>query len=178
MSNRMNKRQPSHVLFRRLNRRLREARDFQVRNHIGEIGQHARLSYWIPWTGIWQEPANKPPSKRMRVTCISFSITRQLREDTPLPCYLQTVQALCVDSYSQCVAFARRYLQTGYTVGFPSWILFSDELCVTQDSVLSLQNMRVWPLENPKCTCSCTLITFRRKLFGLYNRWHKLKLTK
>ena len=70
---------------------------------------------------------------------------------TPLPLPKSTGIVRCRLSQMQCiltVVFATRVAQPD----FLSWILFSDELCFTQDGVLNLHNMHVWVHENPRCT--------------------------
>lgn len=76
MSNRMSKRQPSHVLFRRLNRRLREARDFQVRNHIGEIGLHHACR-----TGYRVREFDRNPQTSLRVSEYVLVVHRLVLRD-------------------------------------------------------------------------------------------------
>ena len=120
-----NKRQPSHILFGQLHRRLLESGAFEERGHISRerisrtlvIEELARF----PQRSIRSNAAccarilrNTKTSLRAieRVLGVGRStIMRILHKDMQHACHFQKVQALVADDYFKRIAFSRLYLQ-------------------------------------------------------------------
>lgn len=149
-----NRRQPSHVLFGQLHRRLRESGSFVVRSHIGR--ERATRTPVVEETVLQEFAINPQTSLREAERVLGVgrtSIMRILHDDNQHPYHFQTVQALCADDYPKRIEFSRWYLQQRLAQpDFPSWILFSDESSFTQDGIVNLHNMHVWAHDNPRCT--------------------------
>lgn len=146
---------PTHSMFGRLHRRLRETGRFDRRMVDTGAGRRTRTPDLEE--AVLEEVHNDPGTSTRAIaakTGVSQSIVHRILQEAKLhPYHVQRVQALSAGDYQQRQDFARWFLQqSAVAPNFAADVLFTDEATFTLEGIFNLHNVHVWAPENPKAT--------------------------
>lgn len=147
-----NRRRPSHTIFEKINRRLRETGLLRPQNHRLGPRRTARTPM-VEEMVLGMIAENRGTSTRSIARTLevsNFVVWQILHEDRLHPFHRQKVQDLNENDFGNRVMFCNWYIRKCEEDElFSGSILFSDESLFTREGLFNSHNNHVWNNDNP-----------------------------
>lgn len=146
-----NRRRPSHTMFAKINRRLRETGTLSTTQHRYRARTTRTLEFEEEVLNLFEErPNTSTRSIAQTVGTTNSTVWKVIHEQQLHPYRRQKVQALLPRDFVPRIEYCNWYIQRcGEDILFPQRILFTDESCFTREGLFNSHNNHVWADENP-----------------------------
>ena len=145
------RRLPSHVLFQRIDARMRETGHVEpTRRGAGRPRSVRRVAFVDRVLQLFEEtPSTSTRSIGRKLNTSHVNVWNVLHEMGLHPYHLKSVQHLTADDFLRRVNFCQWFQQqTVATPDFPAIVLYTDEASFTREGIFHTHNSHVWDFEN------------------------------